>query len=62
MKTQLGSPSHDDQRRELVESLLKQEAIDTSERMPRTVRDGNAPLSLAQERIWFLQQSESEER
>src|SRR5207245_9331317 len=56
---QLASPGHDDQRRELVESLLKQEGIDTSERIPRMVRDGNAPLSLTQERIWFLQQMES---
>ena len=55
MKTEPGNTSHADQRRELVESLLKQEGIGISERIPRNIRQGDAPLSLAQERIWFLE-------
>jgi len=57
MKIELGGTAHD-QRRGLVESLLKQEGISVSERIPRAAKQGNVPLSFAQERIWFLQQLE----
>ena len=56
MKIETGNAGQQDQRRDLVESLLKQQGIDIVDRIPRVPRQGDVPLAYAQERIWFLQQ------
>ena len=58
MASQSKGFSFSSKKRELLQALLKQEGVEVAPRpaIPRAERNGPAPLSFAQQRLWFLDQ------
>lgn len=58
MKTEISVSPASDQRQELLRLLLKKEGLGKTQPLARVDREQNLPLSMAQERLWFLEQLE----
>jgi amino acid adenylation domain-containing protein len=56
MKMDTSIPAASDKRQELLRLLLKKEGFSGYKPLARVERTGRLPLSLAQERLWFLEQ------